>query len=96
MSGLSKEFLNELGVDMDDHTYQLFSNHFDHELHEHILNRILQQCSPEQITELTHMNGVNPDVTWQWLQANIPNLSDIVKAEVDTMLAEVVRNSDYL
>lgn len=96
MSGLSKEFLNELGVTMDDQTFQMFSDHFDQELHNHILQRIIQQLGPEQVIDLGNMDGVNPDIIWQWLQSNVPNLGDVVQAEVDAMLAEVVRNSDHL
>lgn len=96
MGGFSKEFLNELGVEMDDQTFQAFSEHFDDELHSYVLGRIVHQLSDQQVAELGNMEGVSHDVLWQWLQANVPNLGDIVKTEVDAMLAEVVRNSDHL
>jgi hypothetical protein len=96
MSGLTKEFLAEMDVEMDDQTFQAFSEHFDDELHDHIIDRIIHQLTPAQVTELTSMKGVAPDIIWEWLQNTVPNHKDLVKQEVDAMLAEVVRNSDHL
>lgn len=96
MAGITREFLNDLGVVMDEQTFTAFSDHFDESLHERVIDRIVHTISEEQTHELAQMRGVNSDIVWEWLQANVPNLNEIVQQEVDTMLAEVVRTSDHL
>ena len=90
---LTHEFLQGIGVTMDDATYQAFSEYFDEALHKRVIDRVLHTLSQVQLNEL---NQVSDDQVWQWLQANVPNLGDIVKQEVDATLADVVRSSDHL
>lgn len=96
MTGLTLEFLNGIGVDMDEATFQAFSKHFDETLHERVNNRIIPTLTKEQLSELAGMRQTTSDEVWQWLQANVPNLGEIVKQEVDATLADVVRSSDHL
>lgn len=96
MSGLSKEFLHELGADMDDQTFQAFSDHFDHSLHQRIIDAIMHDLTPDQVAQVGNLKDTDSDQVWAWLQANVPNLGEIVKQEVDKTLADVVRSSDHI
>jgi hypothetical protein len=95
-TALTPDFLRGIGVDMDDATLQAFSKHFDESLHERVIDRIIHTLSDEQLGELADMRQAGGDRVWQWLQANVPHLGDIIKQEVDAMLADVVRSSDHL
>lgn len=95
MSGLSKEFLEAIGVHLDDEHFLLLTEHFNETLYARIENAVISSLSNDQIHQLAIMRDTSNDEIWQWLQANVPSLGDIVKTEVDAMLAEVVRSSDH-
>lgn len=96
MINLSKEFLVSIGVELDDEHYALFVEHIDETLYERIENGILRTLSPEQIQELAALRNSDESSVWQWLQSNVPPLNEIVRAEVDALLADIVRSSDHL
>lgn len=96
MINLSKDFLVSIGVELDDEHYDLFIEHIDETLYQRIENDVLRSLNPEQVQELASLRDSDESTVWQWLQANVPSLSDIVKTEVDAVLAEIVRNSDHL
>lgn len=96
MSGLTKDFLADIGVQMNDQHFELFAEHFDETLYARIEDSIVHTLRPDQVSELVSMRGTNDDDIWQWLQVNVPNLGGIIQHEIDAMLAEVVRSSDHL
>lgn len=96
MSGLTKEFLNEIGVQLSDEHFQLLVDHFDQTLYARIENDVIAQLNGDQIHQLSIMRETSDNQIWQWLQTNVPTINDIIKTEVDAMLAEVVRSSDHL
>ena len=96
MSGLTKDFLESINVHMDDRHFELFIEHFDEALYKRIEYDIIRSLNHDQIVELGDLRNSNKDYVWQWLQANVPNLGDIVHLEVDKMLSEVIRNSEHL
>ena len=96
MTTLTQDFLNSIGVEMDDATFQAFSEHFDNTLHDRVIENIIHTLDEEQLRQLAELRQANSDQVWPWLQANVPNLNNIVRQEVDTALADVVRSSDHL
>lgn len=94
--GLTREFLSGIGVDMDDAMFQAFGEHFDATLHERVIDHVVHTLNDEQVHELADLRQSDSDQVWQWLQANVPNLSEIVRQEVDAALSDVVRSSDDL
>lgn len=96
MSGLTKEFLEDIGVRLDDRHFELFTEHFDKTLYGRIEDDILHSLDASKVRELGELRNSDSDQVWHWLQANVPNLGEIIRTEVDMMLAEVVRDSDRL
>ena len=96
MNTLSKEFLESIGIRLDDQTYTEFSNHFESTLHDRIIDSVIDSMNDEQIEQLTQMRGIHGDQLWHWLSANVPELSDIIRAEVDILLGELAEHSDKI
>lgn len=96
MSSLSKEFLESLGITLDDATYTHFVNHFDDTLREQIIDSIIDNLTDEQLEAFSHLPQDNEQELWSWLQTNIPDLGEIVQDEIDILLGELAENSDQI
>ncbi len=95
MSGLTKGFLEEIGVPMSDEHFIAFSKHFDNTLQDHIIDHIIDYLNETSMQEFAKIDDAG-DNRWEWLTANVPEIDAIIKQEVDIMLAEVIRSSDHL
>jgi hypothetical protein len=96
MINLDKEFLSTIGVEMTDEHYRVFLEHVDETLYTRIEDSIVRSLPPELVHELAELRNSDSETIWEWLIGNVPNLSEIIKTEVDAMLAEIVRSSDHL
>ena len=96
MSALSKEFLQGIGIELDDHTYAAFVDHFESTLHDRIIDSVVDSLSDEQIEQLAAQRGSGGEQLWQWLSANVPELQDIIRAEIDILLGELAEHSDSI
>ena len=96
MSKLTIEFLNSIGVSMDEQTFATFSKHFDETLLRRVEERVIENLTTDQIQEFSTLRDSGHDIIWAWLQANVVNLSDVIQTEVNTILGEVIQNSDDL
>jgi len=96
MALLSKELLINLGINLSDQDYELLAEHFESTLNERVINEIVLELSPEQATELAGLEQASDDEVLTWLQANVPDVADIVSDEVDILLGELADNSDAI
>ena len=96
MALLSREFLEELGINLDEENYQALSSHFESTLHERVINEVLQEITPEQATELASLQSSDDATIQQWLTTNVPDLQDIVSDEIDILLGEIAENSEEI
>ncbi len=96
MSVLTKQFLQDIGLEMDDETFNSLAEHSDTTLHERVINEVIEELSPEQAEELASLQGVEDETIQQWLVNNVPDLQEIVADEVDILLGEIAESSDAL
>ncbi len=94
MALLDKTFLTDLGIILTDEDYQALAKHFETTLHERVINEIIEELNPDQAEELATLQNSDDATVQQWLQANVPDLADIVSDEVDILLGEIAENSE--
>lgn len=96
MAILSKQFLEELGIELSEQDYTSLAEHFETTLQERVINEITMEISPEQAQELATMQSASEVDLLAWLQANVPDLAEIVSDEVDILLGELAENSEAI
>ena len=96
MPVLTRTFLNDLGIQMDDEQFQSLAEHFETTLHERTINEVVETLTPEQAQELANLQGADDSTIQQWLTATVPDLADIVSDEIDILLGEIAENSENL
>jgi len=96
MSALTKEFLESIGVQLDDATYQAFAEHFDETLSSRVIDSIINNLDDEQLEQFAAMRDSSEDELWQWVQANVPELSEIIQDEVDILLGDLAESADSI
>lgn len=94
MALLSKELLNDLGIELSDQDYESLSEHFDTTLRTRVIAEIVEELSPDQAQELAAMQSASDEQLLAWLQANVLDFGDIVSDEVDILLGELADNSE--
>jgi hypothetical protein len=93
---LDKKLLNELGIELNEHDYELLEEHFDTTLRDRVIGEIVQEISPDQAQQLASMQGVDDEKLLEWLRANVTNFNEIVSDEVDILLGEIADNSEAI
>jgi hypothetical protein len=96
MSTLSKDFLQSIGINLDDSTFIAFSEHFDATLKERIISDIVDELDDEQLGQLEQLKNSDGDQIWHWIQTNVTDLSEIIQEEVDILLGDVAENADHI
>lgn len=96
MSALTKEFLESIGIQLDDATFAAFAAHFDATLKDRIITDIIDGLDDEQLTQLEQLKNSDGDQLWHWIQTNVTDLSDIIQEEVDILLGELAENADHI
>lgn len=96
MLSLSKEFLTGIGVELDDETHKLLSEHYDTTLSDRVTTEIVEELDDEQLQQLQALKGAPDEQLQAWLTANVPELSEIIEDEVAILLGEIAENSDKL
>lgn len=97
MNGLfSKEFLQSIGIKLDEQTLALFGEHIEETLNERVITEITDSLSEEQLIELSHFDTARSEQLQTWLQTNVPDLDAIVQDELAIIAGEIAENSDKL
>ncbi len=96
MALLSREFLEQLGIHLDEQNYVALSTHFETTLYERVIAEIGEELTPEQAAELADLQASDDASIQQWLTANVPQLQDIVSDEIDILLGEIAENSEQI
>ena len=93
---LTREFLESIGVELDDAGYELLAEHFETTLHERVINEVVEGLTPTQAEELARLQTAEDSQLYVWLQKNVTDLAEIVRDEVDILLGEVAQDSEKL
>lgn len=95
MSVITHQFIQDLGLELDEATFASLAEHADETLHERIINEVVEELTPEQAEELASFTG-DDEALQQWLVANVKDLQEIVADEVDILLGEIAEGSDSI
>jgi hypothetical protein len=96
MPVLTPEFLQEIGLELDQETYASLAEHTETTLHERVIAEVVEELSPEQAEELASLQGTDDETIQRWLIDNVPDLQDIVADEVDILLGEIAESSEAI
>lgn len=96
MTLLTKQLLNDLGIELREGDYELLAEHFDTTLHDRVIDEIVLELEPEQAQELADMKDANDDELLSWLTVNVKNFPEIVSDEIDILLGELAENSEAI
>jgi hypothetical protein len=96
MSALTKEFLESIGIQLDDATFVAFAEHFDTTLKDRIITDIIDELDDEKLIQLEQLKNSDGSQLWHWVQTNVTDLSDIIQEEVDILLGELAENADHI
>jgi hypothetical protein len=93
---LNKQFLQNLGIQLDDATYAAFSEHFEETLGERVIDGIIDTLDDNELAELAALRNQDDERLQAWLQAKVPDLPQIVEDEVYILMGELAENSDKI
>lgn len=93
---ISKEFLQSIGVNVDDATYDQLVTHFGETLESRIVDEVVASLSDEKVEELAQLNNQSGADLQEWIKANVPELQQIAQDEVDILLGELAENAEQI
>ena len=92
---LTKQFLEDLGINLTDEDYVSLAHSYEEVLYARIVNEVVQELSDDQLEQMQSLQ-TEGDKILPWLKENVPQLKDIIEDEVAILLAEIAENSDQL
>ena len=96
MTSLPKDFLSDIGIELDNATYVVFAEHFEDTLSQRIIDEIIDTLDEARIVEFNQMQNASSEHLWQWVQTNVPELPEIIQEEVDILLGELAENAEHI
>ena len=96
MAILTPDIVRNLGIELAEADMQSLAEHFEATLDERVINEIVLSLTPEQAQQLAELQQAGDDTILEWLQANVPDLADIVADEIDILLGELAESSETL
>ena len=95
MTVIPRQLLADIGISLDDAAYVQFTEQYEAELDNRIVNEIVDELDTEQLRELTRFKDNSDDAGLQrWLIENVPDLDKIVEEEMAILLGEIAENSE--
>ncbi len=93
---LSRDFLESIGVVLDEPTYQALSQHYEKTLNERVIDEIVDGLDDKQVEQLSVLRGGDSTLLQQWLVENVPKLDEIIEDEIAILLGDIAENSHAL
>lgn len=90
---LSRDFLKELGISLNDESYIAFSEHYESHLRERVVDEITSELDEAQLAQLHLFESKSDEELQEWLKANVPQLKEIIEDEVAILLGDIAENS---
>jgi hypothetical protein len=95
MTVITRQLLADIGISLDDAAYVQFTEQYEAELDNRIVNEIVDELDTEQLRELTRFKDNSDDAGLQrWLIENVPDLDKIEEEEMAILLGEIAENSE--
>lgn len=97
MNGLlNKQFLQDIGLTLDNQTYETLSEHYEETLNERVIKEIVDELDEKQLEELHSLANQDDSIINQWLASNIPKLDEIIEDEIAILLGEITESSEKI
>lgn len=93
---LNRQFLADIGVRLDEQTYQALADHYEQTLNDRVLEEITLELDEEQLKQLEILKDAARDELTTWLVANVPQLGDIIEDEIAILMSDIAENSDQI
>lgn len=93
---LSKKFLEDIGVTMDQKTLDALSEHYEHTLNERVMAQIVDELNENQLEALRMLKDGEAEPLKEWLVSNVPQLSEIIEDEVAILLGDIAESSTMI
>lgn len=92
---ITKELLDEFGVELGDQDVTSLLDHLNATLEERIGAEITDSLDDTKLKELLDLQEkASDEEVGAWLEANVPELQQIAEDERDILLGELAENSD--
>lgn len=97
MNLITTDTLHELGIHKSDAEEAELVEHFTTTLNERVGTTIIEALDDEQATELMELTAKDDKAEInEWLQLNVPEYGEIVRAEYDILMGELADGADKL
>lgn len=96
MAIITKDFLNQIGVNISDEDVEKLSEYFETTLDKRVMDSIVAELDDTQLANLEQAKNGTDEQLIEWLNSNVPALKDIIEEETDILLGELAEHSDSL
>ena len=93
---LTKEFLEQIGIHLDDESIAQLSEQAEEKLYRRVLDEIIELSDSAQLEELKKLEEMDDESAQAWLQANVEDFDEIVEDEIAILLGEIAENADNI
>ena len=93
---LTKEFLEQIGIYLDDESIAQLSEQAEEKLYRRVLDEIIELSDSAQLEELKKLEEMDDESAQAWLQANVEDFDEIVEDEIAILLGEIAENADNI
>ena len=93
---ITSTLLDTIGVTMSDADRASLSEHFETVLDERVVNEITEELNTEQLEQLATMRTAPEQELAVWLQANVPDLREIIEDETAILIGELAEHAGKL
>ena len=94
---ITRELLEQSGIDLGGQDVEALLDHLNETLDERVGAEVASSLDDDKLKELADMQESGTDQQLvDWMQANVPQLGDITKDEIDILLGELAENADDL
>lgn len=92
---ITKENLEEAGITLEGRDIEALLNHLNDNLEERVGAEITESLSDEKLEELVSLQeNASDDEVANWIEANVPELQQIVQDEIDIIIGELAENAE--
>lgn len=87
--------LQQIGLDKSGSELNLLLTHLNEQLEERVGAEIVESLSDDKLAEyLETQENSSSEELGKWLQANVPELQEIVQDEIDILLGDLAENAE--
>ena len=91
---LTKAFLAQIGIHLDDESIAQLQEQAEEKLYQRVFNEIIELSDSAQREELKKLEGMDDESALAWLRANIEDFDDIIEDEIAILLGEIAESAD--